>query len=474
MASERHVARTLACVLVLTAAGCGSGGGAEADRPRNVILVSIDTLRPDHLGCYGHERETSPTIDALAARGVRFADVTSAAPWTLPSHTTMFTGLYPSHHGVKDYENRLPEESITLAEVLAEHGFQTFAAVNTWNIADPRFEIFQGFAPEHRIYVRETQDAEGGGQLILNTGREVVAKAEEALRGRDPGRPFFLFLHLYDAHTDYTPSAEYRERFVTPHEGALKGDAISTGQLFQIRARNLQLGAGDVRFLREMYDAEIRQTDDVLAGFFAFLDENDLARDTLIVLTSDHGEEFQEHGGLLHGRTQFQELLAVPLIVAGPGVPHGVVVGEAVSLVDLFPTVLGRFGLAPPKPVDGVDLAPTWSGGHLAPRALFGEADHNNVVDGKPVVDIKRMARLGHEKLHVDRHSGAVALYDLGDDPGEARDLAGERAERVNVLRAALARFLDGSVSGETSGAELSPENLELLRELGYAGDGER
>jgi arylsulfatase A-like enzyme len=456
----------------LALAACGAKG-ADSTRPRNVVLISIDTLRPDHLGCYGYARETSPTIDALAAGGVRFADATSSAPWTLPAHTTMFTGLYPSHHGVKDYEHRLPASAVTLAEVLRDQGFQTFAAVNTWNIADPRFEIFQGFAPGDLVYVRETAQVQGGGQVILNTGREVVAKAEAALRGRDGRRPFFLFLHLYDAHTDYTPSAEYRERFVSPYGGALQGDSVSTGQLFEIRARNITLGARDVQFLREMYDAEIRATDDILAGFLAFLEESGLARDTLIVFTSDHGEEFQEHGGLLHGRTQFQELLAVPLIVRGPGVPRGVVVEEPVSLVDLFPTVLGCLGLPLPGPVDGLDLASAWNGGRLAPRALFGEADHNNVVDGKPVVDIKRMARFGDEKLHVDRHSGAVALYDLAKDPGEARDLAAERAERVAVLRAALSRFLDGEVTSEASGAELSDENLELLRELGYAGDEE-
>jgi arylsulfatase A-like enzyme len=452
-------------VLALGAAACAR---EPSGPPRNLILISLDTLRPDHLSCYGHARETSPAIDALAARGVRFADASSSAPWTLPAHTTMFTGLYPSHHGVKDYSHRLPAESVTLAEILAARGFQTWAVINTWNIADPRFEIFQGFAPEHLRYVKEAVPGASGGQVILNTGAEVEKTARELLLQRDPARPFFLFAHFYDAHTDFTPDPEYRERFVSSYPGKLDG---STGQLMAIRAQGLRLGESDLRFLRELYEAEIRQLDDVLARFFEFLEEQDLDEDTLIVLTSDHGEEFQEHGGLLHGRTQYEELLRVPLILAGPGIPRGRVVEEPVGLIDLLPTILARFDFAPAAGLVGIDLAPAWSGGSLPQRVLFGEADHNNVVDGKPVIDIKRMARLGSEKLHLDRLDGKVQLYDLSADPREQRDLSATSPERVELLRAALARFQGGAATGEASGAELSKENLELLRKLGYAGE---
>jgi arylsulfatase A-like enzyme len=452
------------CALV---AACGARASDGA--PRNLILISLDTLRPDHLSCYGHTPATSPTIDALAARGVRFADASSAAPWTLPSHTTMFTGLYPSHHGVKDYANRLAPEATTLAEVLAQHGFQTWAVINTWNIADPRFEIFQGFAPDDVHYIKE-ESGSGAGQVILDTGPEVEAQARACLERRRRDQPFFLFAHFYDAHTDFTPEPSYRDAFVQPYAGKVDG---TTGQLMAIRNQGLRLRDSDLAYLRQLYDAEIRQLDDVLARFFAFLEREDLLDDTLVVLVSDHGEEFQEHGGLLHGRSQHQELLRVPWILAGPGIPRGVVVQEPVGLVDLLPTVLARFGLAPPGPLDGVDVAPTWSGGTLGQRLLFGEADHNNIQDGKPVVDIKRMARLGSSTLHVDRTSGAATLFDLAGDPGEQHDRAGDDPERVALLRAALARFLDGAVAGQESGAALTEENLELLRKLGYAGEDE-
>jgi arylsulfatase A-like enzyme len=441
--------------------------GAENERPRHVLFVSLDTLRPDFLACYGAERETSPAIDALAAAGVRFADASSPAPWTLPSHTTMFTGLYPSHHGVKDYAHRLPEEHATLAEVLRARGFETRAVINTWNLANPSYGIFQGFEPEDVTYIREAKKNPAGGEVILNTGRAVLDSVKDFLATRDESKSFFLFAHFYDAHTDFTPDPEFRAEFVAPYAGKLDG---TTGQLFAIRDQGFRLPEKDLAFLRQLYMAEIRQLDELVGELVAELERRDLLDETLIVLTSDHGEEFQEHGGLLHGRTQYQELLSVPLILRGPGLPAGAVIDAPVGLIDLYPTVLGALGLAAPGAVDGVDLAPLWRGGTLAPRALFGEADHNNVVDGKPVLDIKRSVRVGDDKLHLDRARDAVQLYTLGEDPFEQLDRTKEEPARAAFLRAELARFLAGEKSALASGHEMSAEEEALLEQLGYGG----
>jgi arylsulfatase A-like enzyme len=189
----------------------------------------------------------------------------------------------------------------------------------------------------------------------------------------------------------------------------------------------------------------------------------------LIVITSDHGEEFQEHGGLLHGRTQYQEVLRVPLILAGPGVPAGVVVDQPVHGVDVAPTLLARCGLAPARPVDGIDLAPAWRGEMLPERLFFAEADHNNQVDGRPALDIKKMVRRGTSKLLLDTHSGAVELYDLAQDPGELADLAPTAEARASELRAELERFLEGAVQGEVV-APPTPEQQSVLDALGYGG----
>jgi arylsulfatase A-like enzyme len=462
-----------ACSAALLAALWGCGSGAGTARPRNAILISIDTLRPDHLGCYGHARDTSPTLDALAAAGVRFEDVTAAAPWTLPSHASMLTGLYPSRHGVTNHEERLPERIVTLAEELRDEGFETFAVVNTHNVGAPGFQLWQGFgeargdgADTGRFrYIIETEDDPKTMKLrTFNNGDTIVSTAKELLRARDEDRPFFLFLHFYDVHTDFTPRAEYRERFVGPYSGRLTG---STSQLVSVRNGEDTLSAADLRWLREMYDAEIRQLDDLLGRFFAWLEDEGLADGTLFVVTSDHGEEFQEHGSVLHGRTQYQEVLRIPLLVKGPGVPAGKVVSAPVHGVDVTPTILAVLGIASRTPRDGLDLTPAWSGGTLPERLLFGEADHNNRVEDEWVYDIKKMVRQGHAKLLLDRLTGRLELYDLERDRGEQDDVADERPELVGALKAELERFLAGAVEGEAIPPP-TEEERRRLEALGY------
>jgi len=455
--------RAVVAAVLFSVAACGRSGPPTT--PRNAILISIDTLRPDHLGCYGHERETSPTLDALAAAGVRFEDVTAAAPWTLPSHASMLTGLYPSHHGVKNHDQRLSDKFVTLAEEFRDHGYQTFAVVNTHNVGAEQFQLGQGFDRDHFRYIIETEEDVKSVKLKTHdNGDVVVATAKEMLRARDEDKPFFLFLHFYDVHTDFTPKNEYRERFVSPYAGRLTG---STTQLVKVRDGEEKLDDADVRWLGEMYDAEIRQIDDLLGRFLGWLDEEDLRDETLFVVTSDHGEEFQEHGSVLHGRTYYQEILRVPLLVQGPGVPAGKVVTTPVSGVDVTPTILALMSIPSSQPRDGLDLTPTWSGGTLPARLLYSEADHNNKIDGEFVYDIRKMVREGGEKLLFDSYTGREELYDLAKDAAEKQDPSGSAAERVRVLRAALERFLAGAVEGEAIPPP-TEEEQRRLDALGY------
>ena len=208
-------------------------------RPRNVLLISIDTLRPDHLGCYGYARPTSPALDALAARGVRCADVSAVAPWTLPSHASMLTGLYPSHHGVKSHETRLADSAVTLAEEFRAHGFATLGVVNTWNVGAPQFQLGQGF--EQFFYVPEAHETAGAKMRVENGGAAVLAKATEFLEASG-GEPFFLFLHFYDVHTDFTPEPSYRAQFLEPYTGRLNG---RTQQLIGNRTNGLRHPSDD-------------------------------------------------------------------------------------------------------------------------------------------------------------------------------------------------------------------------------------
>jgi len=459
--SEGRAAWLVALAWAGLAGGCG--GGEEPSRPRNVILISLDTLRPDHLSCYGNPNATSPTLDGLAARGARFTDVTAGAPWTLPSHATMLTGLYPSHHGVKSHQTRLGEEIVTVAEELRAAGFTTLGVVNTHNIGAPQYRLGQGF--ERFEYITENEEDPRTLRLRTpNVGRLVVASGQEMLAKRDASRPFFLFLHFYDAHTDFTPDESWREAFVEPYDGKLDG---RTQQLNGVRNRGDTLAEPDLRFLRQMYDAEIRTLDDVLAGFLGWLAEQDLLEDTLIVVTSDHGEEFQEHGSVLHGRTQYQELLEVPLILAGPGVPAGRVIDVPVHGIDVTPTVLGCLGIASSMPRDGLDLSVLWKGGSLPERALFAEADQDNRrVD---LVDTKSMVRRGSWKLIQDRRNGRVELYDLEHDPHEVDDRSAEHPDLVRTLGTQLQGFRAGAVPIQAI-APPTPEEQRKLDAMGYGG----
>jgi len=431
-------------------------------------LISLDTLRPDYLSCYGHERETSPNLDAVAKAGVRFADVTAAAPWTLPSHATMLTGLYPAHHGVKSHETRLSDSIQTVAEEFRDAGFETLAVVNTHNIGAPQFQLQQGF--KQFSYVSEiAEDARSKRIRTPDSGETVVANAKDMLAKRDAKKPFFLFLHFYDAHTDFTAKDEFRHRFVEPYGGKLDG---RSQQLDGVRKRGETLNEADLRFLHQMYEAEIAQLDELLGRFFAWLDEQHLADDTLIVITSDHGEEFQEHGGLLHGRTQYQEVMRVPLLLKGPGIPAGVVVDSPVNGVDVTPTLLAALGVRSTQARDGIDLAPGWSGGTLPARTFYAEADHNNKVGGKLVGDIKKMLRRGEEKLLWDTHTGKLELYDLAKDPSEHSDLAAGEPERTAALKAELERYLAGAI--QTQGiAPPTEEEQRALDAMGYGGGGD-
>jgi arylsulfatase A-like enzyme len=436
----------LATALALAAIACGG----EAERPRLVVLVSIDTLRADHLGLYGYERATSPVLDALALESAVFEQAMSSSPWTLPAHATLLTGLYPSRHGLTSHERYLSSSLATLAQLFSRAGYRTAAVVNSHNLG-PEFGLDRGF--QRYRYVEERADQRAPSSEITDQGMEWVEAA-----GDDP---LFLFLHYYDVHSDYASLPEYEAEFVRPYDGIADG---TTAQLASHREGKVALSASDGPNLIDRYDAGIRQMDVEIGRFLDFLRERNLADETLLVATSDHGEEFFEHGGVLHGQTQYQEVLRVPLVVRGPGIPAGRRIGTPVSLVDIAPTLLGLTGIEAPQGLDGVDLAPLWAEDdrELEDRYLFAEADHNNVEH-----DITRAVRYRGFKLHFNRLSREYRLYDLSQDPGEREDLSSRQADAVAALSERLERFL-ASETFEAPVRTLSQEEIERLRSLGY------
>jgi arylsulfatase A-like enzyme len=269
---------------------------------------------------------------------------------------------------------------------------------------------------------------------------------------------WFLFVHYYDVHSDYCSGPEYERAFARPYDGHADG---TTAQMQAFRQGRVAFADADVQHLVDLYDAGIRQMDDELARLLTVV-ANDPG--VLVVITSDHGDEFFEHGGVLHGRTQFQELVRVPLIMRGPGVPRGARVATTASLVDVAPTILTAVGAPLPASVDGSDLAPTWRGGGaaLGERYLASEADHNNAEP-----DVVRAVRHRRHTLHVDRLRGTSTLFDLATDPHEQRDQTAVQPDVAADLRAVLERFR--STRGSTGDSvTLTPEQLERLRSLGY------
>jgi arylsulfatase A-like enzyme len=437
------VRRIAACLVALALTACG---GAPAT---NLVIVSIDTLRSDVLQAYGESRPTSPAILAFAQQGLVVETAMSPSPWTLPAHASLLTGLYPTRHGVTSLVRGLPAEALTLAERLGAAGYHTAAIVNSQYLSS-RHGGDRGFAEFE--YIPETPgDA---------APTEVHAASIQWLERKVP-EPFFLFLHYYDVHSDYRALPRYERELLRPYRGRADG---RTRQLLLHERGEVVLGPQDASHLIDRYAAGVRQMDDGVAALLAALEARGLASRTLVILTSDHGEEFLEHGGVLHGRTLYEEVLRVPLVLRGPGVPAGRRLPGLASLVDVVPTALSLLGLPVPPGLDGVDLSRHFDAGLPQDRSVFGEADRK--IERH---DSLRAVRRGDWKLVLDRFTGELALYDLAADPGERVDVSAAHPERVRELRAEIEAFMARPPVGEAPEVvELGTEEIEALRALGY------
>jgi hypothetical protein len=344
-------------------------------QPYNVVLISLDTLRADRMSLYGAPRRTTPAIDALAARGVRFTHAYSPSPWTLPAHATMLTGRYPSSLS-PNFSDQLYRLAPLLSTLLKTHGYRT-AAVTGGGFVSKAFGADIGF----------DSFAQRNWDIDRSRGDARPSNLADALQWIEAGAgPFFLFFHTYVAHVPYAD-----RRFVADGEGGRLAD-IYKGKMTAWMDTNLRLNCGRIdltdaekQFLLALYDGGVAAADEMVAEVVAGLRRAGLLERTIIVITSDHGEEFWDHSNraAFHGHTLYNELLRVPLVWYEPDLPDpGSSRAEAVGLVDIVPTVLARLGIAPPGGLDGVDLSPLledgrWNG---ADRTLFGEG----VMHGPP------------------------------------------------------------------------------------------
>jgi arylsulfatase A-like enzyme/Tfp pilus assembly protein PilF len=412
----------------LTAFGCNRVDLALApvDQHPSVLLVSIDTLRADHVGVYGAVEAQTPRLDALAAAGTRFATAIAATPLTLPSHASLLTGLDPPRHGVRhNGVYRLDGEIETLAERFREAGYATGAVMGAVVLAR-RYGLDQGFESyDDGISSKRS----GGGGFLERGAAEVTDHALEWM-GRAP-RPFFLWVHYYDPHHDYRPPQPF-----------------------------------DSRFPASPYDGEIAYVDTQLGRLLDGLEPERSQRETLILVTADHGESLGEHGESTHAYTLYDAVLRVPLILSGPGVPRGRVVESLVRTVDVAPTLLTLAGLPALAEADGESFTPHLTDGPRPPaRVAYAETLATRIEQGWSPLFAARSE--GHLLVRAPRPE----FYEVGADPAQLENLAESDSDRVRAAMERLAQALDARMAEreEQTPLAVDGESLEQLRALGYA-----
>ncbi len=481
----------------------GARTTAAVSQPRpNVLLVTIDTLRRDHLGCYGASDAKTPTIDALANESVQFLDATSQANTTGPSHATMLTGLYPSENGALSNAVPIANGVRTLPEMLSEQGFSTAACVSGFTLVQsatglaPRFEYYDDkllawrWLPEAalrlRLFAALVQVANRSGARPLRADRpanETIDSALGWLDSRDPKRPFFLWAHLFDPHCPYNPPAPY-DRL---HDGV--GEPVATRDWYKLTTAERRELIGDpreVEHMRALYKGEISFVDHELARLFDRLRAQGQFDNTLVILAADHGEGLGEHGYWFdHGTYLYDSELSVPLLIHFPaGKDAGLKVAQQVRLLDITPTVLEVLGIETPKNLSGVSLLGELKQTQPTYRPSFAQGEVAGDLSGYELGGRKLSLRSHGRKLvwtsdwWLDsvRAPEAWELYDLARDPLEQSDIF-EDAKRLPAdgadgqsfqgMRASLETWRGITAEGAKR-AQLTPEVRAQLQLLGY------
>ena len=486
LARSRALAVSLGCVLlVAAAAGLLAAGSEEAKSAEtapvaqkaarlpdvNVVLISLDSLRADHVGCYGYGRATTPAIDKLASEGVRFANAVSTTSWTLPAHLTMFTSRYQLSHGVVHDTYVLSPDVPTLAEAMKHAGYVTAGFVSAPYLA-AHYGYARGMDTYEDVSAKYGHRAEARTAVVSQDLVDLVLPWLDA-HARDP---FFLFVHDFDIHYDYVPPPPYDKLFDPDYHG--KVDAKNFLERPDI---NRHMDKRDLDHVLALYDGEIRFTDDHVARILKKIDDLGLRSRTIVILLSDHGDEFFEHGNKGHHRTVYDEVLRVPFVVRLPdGARAGAVVDDEVSLVDVMPTILDLTGAGEPPGMEGVSLQSLLHGGTLARKAVFAEFYDKRGFN----LQVARRTRESKVIQHFNRiaHPSrpAVELYDLAKDPGEKRDVAAKDPAAVRSDLDDTATWLNERwrvnrelqrAGGGANRTKIDADTMERLKSLGYVNE---
>ncbi|MBI5431489.1 MAG: sulfatase [Planctomycetes bacterium] len=462
----------LAALAAVLANACEHQDAPE--RP-SIVLISIDSLRPDHLGCYGYAPPTSPTIDAVAAEGVRFETALSTTSWTLPSHAAMFTGLFDSAHGLFENGLALSPEHQTLAELLKSEGYQT-AGFFGGPYLHPTYGLDQGFeyyqscmtqladdlTPEQ---IRDSSRAHFGPSHRDITSPRTVDEVRKWLTGADD-RPFFAFVHLWDVHYDYIPHKGLIELFDADYQGGLKTQGYMANE-----GVNPGMDPRDLAHVLALYDNEIRFTDDHIKELLELLEwKADGKENLIVVITADHGEEFFEHGNKGHQHGLFDEVVKVPMVLRWPGhAPAGKVVGEQVRLIDLLPTLASAGGAPTPAHVQGRDLLPLVAADQPVPK----EPALLELLVAPYQARLLRTESFKAGQASFAGRPGVDFGYRLDSDAGEHAMLGGDDSDVKRALDG-MHRLVRGSqainreLGAGPTRVKVDPALEKRLGELGY------
>jgi arylsulfatase A-like enzyme/Flp pilus assembly protein TadD len=430
---QRSLVLLAAAVAALSLVSCGGaaddGGSGAVPEPSyrsegtSLLLVTLDTLRADRLGCYGHAGAETPALDELASDGVLFEQALCQVPQTYPSHTSLLTGTYPISNGVRiNGPTTLGGELETLAEAFRTRGYRTGAFIaaavldEVFGLARG-FEVYDDHMGEKKVY---------GEELEERSGDKVVDSALAWLEGR-PEVPFFAWVHLFDAHDPYDPPSPYRERFDDPYDG-------------------------EIAFV----DAQVRRLID-------WLEARGLKESTLVVVVGDHGEAFGEHGENSHGMFIYDSTMLVPLLFVQPGtLPGGLRVPEPVGVVDVFPTVFELLGWELPEEVEGVSRAAACRSGRVeSPSPVYGESEYGRLGFGW--APLKSWTTERWKYIEAPQPE----LYDRSADPDELENLVEEYPDVAARLREEL-RAKIATMEPRAGGEAADPETLARLQSLGY------
>jgi arylsulfatase A-like enzyme len=449
-----------------------------------VLFVVLDTVRKDHLLSYGHDRRTSPNLDRLAGDATRYEHAVSAAPWTLPSHASMFTGRYPSHHRTVSTRPHLEADQPTVAEELSAAGYTTLGFANSSFISTDR-GFARGFDSYHDLQRlphfrgRYYEPSREFLQLVLNhltrgydTAYFQAEKLKSALRRTDP--PWFAFVNFLPAHSPYDPPPAFEERF---ERGFDAWDAVDPERVRGLSADAYEYMLGDMAvsdaewdLLKRWYDGEIAYVDYLLGDLMTFLKERGLYEDTLVIVTADHGEQFGENGLAYHNFSLAETVLNVPLLVKWPGNPDPEVSTELMSLIDLAPTILDVANVSRPETMQGRSLP-----SEPEQAAVFAEYAYPYPLLSRGIIrahgdrfgQYERALQAVRTRTHklVRSSEGDTTLYELIG--GDEREIGDEEVAREleRRLDATLEPLPEADVEGDE---ELSEHTREHLRELGY------